>query len=621
MQNIISIDPNSLKIVSVVYGPGSVKYGSDALGGVIEFITADAVYPQETDYLIDTKAMLRYSSANNERTFNSNLIFANKVISSLTSVTHSNFGDLRAGTKNTDIYGDIAFRNHSVKVLNNEDVMIENDKPELQLNSGYSQLNILQKLSFEPFHLTKVDYTLNYSVTGNIPRYDRLTQYNGENFKYAEWYYGPQKLLTNTLHVEKKSKKFRIEKSDYIVSTQKYYESRHSRRFQSSELNSNYEEVDVVFAKANFDRRYAYNFYTSYGIEATYNDVKSIGEILDISTNEIVPNASRYPEKSTYVLGSAYIHTKKIIDQYAYLTAGVRYNYVYLNSDFSNKTFYDFPYDNITIKTDATNVSFGAYYQNLRGVVFKINAATGFRAPNVDDVGKVFDSEPGNVVVPNRNLKPEYAYNIDFSIQNKSLKAIDIELNTFFVLLRDAMVRRDVLFNGMDSIFYNGQLSKVQSLVNAEKAMIYGGTMVFKYKFDKYFSIATNLTLTKGQTSDNEPLRHVPPFFAQSKMVYENEKLKVELSSNYNGRIAYKNMATTEIEKPHLYAKDANGNPYSPAWHTFNFKAIYNPVKQLKVVFSTENIFDRYYRTYSSGIAAAGRNFSIALRWNFNHEL
>jgi len=48
--------------------------------------------------------------------------------------------------------------------------------------------------------------------------------------------------------------------------------------------------------------------------------------------------------------------------------------------------------------------------------LFKLNIGTGFRAPNIDDMAKVFDSEPGNVIVPNDNLKPEYIYNADIGL-------------------------------------------------------------------------------------------------------------------------------------------------------------------------------------------------------------
>ena len=37
LQNIITVDPSILERVEVLYGPSSVSYGSDALGGVVAF--------------------------------------------------------------------------------------------------------------------------------------------------------------------------------------------------------------------------------------------------------------------------------------------------------------------------------------------------------------------------------------------------------------------------------------------------------------------------------------------------------------------------------------------------------------------------------------------------------
>jgi hemoglobin/transferrin/lactoferrin receptor protein len=44
----------------------------------------------------------------------------------------------------------------------------------------------------------------------------------------------------------------------------------------------------------------------------------------------------------------------------------------------------------------------------------------------------------------------------------------------FFTCLKNAMVRRDFLINGKDSIVYDGFLSEVEALVNAESGGIYG---------------------------------------------------------------------------------------------------------------------------------------------------
>ena len=39
LQNAITIDPNAIERVEVVYGSSSVGYGSDALGGVVHYFT------------------------------------------------------------------------------------------------------------------------------------------------------------------------------------------------------------------------------------------------------------------------------------------------------------------------------------------------------------------------------------------------------------------------------------------------------------------------------------------------------------------------------------------------------------------------------------------------------
>jgi len=63
-----------------------------------------------------------------------------------------------------------------------------------------------------------------------------------------------------------------------------------------------------------------------------------------------------------------------------------------------------------------------------------------------------------------------------------------------------------------------------------------------------------------------------------------------------------------------LYAKDTDGNPYAPAWTTLNFKSSFVLSKFITVDAGVENILDKRYRPYSSGVTAAGRNFIAALR-------
>jgi hemoglobin/transferrin/lactoferrin receptor protein len=66
-----------------------------------------------------------------------------------------------------------------------------------------------------------------------------------------------------------------------------------------------------------------------------------------------------------------------------------------------------------------------------------------------------------------------------------------------------------------------------------------------------------------------------------------------------------------------VFPNDENGNPFSPSWHTINFKASYDIAKFLTLNGGVENITDQQYRTYSSGINAPGINFIIGLRARF----
>jgi hemoglobin/transferrin/lactoferrin receptor protein len=73
-------------------------------------------------------------------------------------------------------------------------------------------------------------------------------------------------------------------------------------------------------------------------------------------------------------------------------------------------------------------------------------------------------------------------------------------------------------------------------------------------------------------------------------------------------------LALSERADNHLYAKDDNGNPYAPSWFTFNAKASYQLMSEISIDVGVENILDKRYRPYASGITAPGRNLIISLR-------
>ena len=77
------------------------------------------------------------------------------------------------------------------------------------------------------------------------------------------------------------------------------------------------------------------------------------------------------------------------------------------------------------------------------------------------------------------------------------------------------------------------------------------------------------------------------------------------------------NLNPEEQQKPFIYARDETGELYSPSWYTLNFKAMYQVTEKLSFSAGVENITDQRYRPYSSGLAAAGRNFILSFMLRF----
>ncbi len=201
LQNVISLDPFTIEEAEVLFGPGSVIYGSDAIGGVMSFQTLTPQLSVTDKPLTTGKAVARYSSANNEITAHFDVGIGWKKWSLLSSVSSNKYGDLKMGSKGPDEY----LRPFYVQRQDSVDVVVTNDDPRIQRPSGYSQINMMQKLRFKPNDKWNFEYGFHYSVTSEYSRYDRHIRYKNGLPRYGEWYYGPQKWMMNNLSVSHNS--------------------------------------------------------------------------------------------------------------------------------------------------------------------------------------------------------------------------------------------------------------------------------------------------------------------------------------------------------------------------------------------------------------------------------
>lgn len=618
IQNVISIDPFTIKSTEVIFGPGSVIYGSDAIGGVMNFYTNNPQFSKTDSLEVFGKSNYRYSSANNENTVHVDFNLGKREWAFLSSLTYNNFGDLKMGSHGPTSY----LRNSYVVTENGQDRLQENDNAKKQVPTGYDQINVMQKVLFRPNSNWNINLSAYYSETSDYSRYDRLIRpsKDGLGLRSAEWSYGPQKWFMGNLQFYKNGKGKFYDGLKITTAYQNFVESRKDRGFGDDIRYGSKENVDAISANVDFENKRIGNLRLYYGGEYVFNKIGSAGNEFNIETMVTSPSASRYPDNSTWQTLAGYISGELRAKPNFTFLSGLRYSHVWIDAIF-DQTFYSFPFNDADLSTGALTGSLGFSWFPKADLQLTFNGSTGFRAPNIDDVGKIFDSEPGSVVVPNPDLEPEYAYNLEVGIQKNFNDRLMLKGASFYTYLVDALVRRDFQFNGNSEIMYNGELHNVQAIQNAAKAYVYG----FEFGLDAFLtenlSVNANLTFTEGieeeQDGTDTPGRHVAPTFGDFHIVWKNQKLKTDLFANFNGEISFGDLAMSERTKDYIYAVDADGNPYSPSWYTLNFRSQYQLSHALKFTANLENFTDQRYRSYSSGIVAPGINLILGVGYTF----
>ena len=161
-------------------------------------------------------------------------------------------------------------------------------------------------------------------------------------------------------------------------------------------------------------------------------------------------------------------------------------------------------------------------------------------------------------------------------------------------------------------------MSQAQAMQNAAFAKVYGFQLGIEIKLPAGFMLLGDINYQKGEEELEDGTisasRHAAPFFGVTRLRYQFKKLTMEIYGFYQAERDYQNLAREEQAKDEIYAKDANGNNYSPQWYTLNFKGMIQLNESVGLSAGIENITDQRYRPYSSGIGGAGRNFVLAVR-------
>ena len=633
LQNLITVDEYLIDDIEVVFGPSSVLYGSDALGGTVNIKSKSVQFKSTPDW--NGGIYSSYSSAYKGIKTNIFSTYETSKYSTITSLSFKKFGDIKMGLWRPHGFENWGLVHH---YINDDGELSCNKNPNTQRNTGYSQYDFFNKLIVKISDNWRATWNTQYSTSSNIPRFDRLNDDDlqctmdsenscnaGENLKFHTYYYGPQERRFNSLSftgIETGS----FDKTELIIANQFITESRHKLKLsdylnnpdnRNEDTSRKYETVDIYSVNTNFKKN---NFY--FGSETIYNEVRSTSNIFDPEDKWSIGD-TRYPPGGSSIFSHAlYLNSVWRLSHQFQAEIGGRYTFSNIKGSFPDTLKRPFAYvEGLELNDDSNILSGNIKFVYYPSDSWKISSVTarGFHTPNVDDMLKVFE-KGDRLVIPNVYLKPEYSFSQEFSISKNINNNIDLYGVGFYTRIKNAMAMDSIgvtqgVFNGEPLIqyayLYEDEIKYLFANQNSEKPTdIFGGTLGFSVEI-KGFDFSGDVNFTKGinHASNLGPVAHIPPVFGKFELVknYKNWKFKC-LFLHAGAKPANE---FDEANVDNLYETPYQDGNWvgSPKWSTLNLAVNYKLNESFKLQVNVDNILNRHYKTFSSGLSAPGRNF------------
>lgn len=554
-QYLNTVDIFTLQNVEIVRGSGSVQYGSDALGGVVYLQTKDPLFAMDKNKWTGNFTG-RYITQNMEKTARAEMAYGAKKTAILAGYSYRDFGDLYGG-----------------------------DTTGKQSPSGYREDAFNVKMLFA----LPADWQLKLShqslLQKHVPVYHKIVL---ENYLLNKMH--PQNKHVSYANLSKSFSNRYLRRINFTLSHQQSLETRISQKNQSTTHTEETDKVHTLGATVELFHQFNTYWSANSGAEFYFDKIRSSKATTNLQTGNIVDGRGLYPDNASYKNLSVYSLHQYNIRKW-FLTAGLRYN-----KNFALIT--DENLGKIKVNPQALVANVGALFKALQYTSVYANFSSGYRAPNIDDMGTLgivdFRYEQ-----PAYDLKPEYNYNYEAGIKHQTNK-VSVQAAAYYSTLKNLITRAQMKGQQIDG--YN-----VYKKENAESGYIKGVELFANYLPLENLQIAAQLAYQQGwNNTKDEPLRRVPPLFGSVSANYSVNKFFVKAEI----------LAADKQSKLAQGDKDDNRIPAggTPGWSVINFYAGYHFNKHFSVNTSLQNILNKDYRLHGSGINGAGRSMIVSLK-------
>ncbi len=557
-QYLSTIDPYLVQQLEVVRGAGSVLYGSDAMGGVVNVITRD---PEFSSYGWKTGAGLygKWMSDEMQKSGRGEISISNKTMAFMGGFTYNDFGDIVGG-----------------------------DTTGKQTPTGYTGYAADAKLRLRLTERNELQLAYQYDRQDDVPRYDKLIS------GYARYHFDPQIRQLGYLRFKSTSDNKWLRQITLTGSLNQSDETRILQKENSEKVTNEHDLVNTWGAVAEVNSVPAPGWHFQSGIEFYYDKINS--DKTEREGSNINALRGYYPDGATSASFALYTTHTLDVRSFSFILGG-RFNAYHIQAD--DPEFGDVDVSPAALVGSASAVYHAGSHYNLIASLY-----SAFRAPNLNDLSS-FGTFNYGVEVPNPDLKPERSLNTEVGVKTR-YERFSGSLFLYNNRLSNLIERTEARYDGQDSL--NGE--KVYRKENFAKAFIRGIEAEAQYELVTWLSLYGNVSYTYGQNESlDEPMRRIPPLNGRLGIRYAHPEgfwVRLEwLSAAKQDRLASGDISDSRIPE---------GG--TPGWNVLNLRAGYT-WKWLNISSGLNNIFNEDYRTHGSGINGYGRSFWLSLHLSF----
>lgn len=576
------IDVDTLKAAEILRGPASSQFGSDGLAGAVSFRTLDPVDLLKKDARFGGFARTQYAQVD----------------------------------KSWGVSVGVAGRSDNVDAM----VLVSHRKGHETETQGNNDSRTAQRTKANPVDydtnsiLAKVNVALNAShkIGLAVDAYER-----NEDTKL----YSGQTAAITAVNAKDKLDRVRVSaehrfndiNSPYIqrAETQLYVQNSKTNQFTAETRptagnrdrdNTNKTQVYGIntLLESNFT-----NQKLTYGADLSRADITALRDGRNYTGAPLV--ASKPFPDTTYTLAGLFIQDEIELGQFSIIPA-LRYDHYKLAADSNGYTG-----SLINMSGSAVTPRFGVVWRLAPMFAPYAQWSKGFKPPTPDQVNTSFANNTSFYrVIGSPDLKPEYSDTVEVGVRGKN-QQLGYSVTAFHSKYKDFISQQQVGGNmtpGNPAIF---------QYINFGKVTINGVEARLSVNATSALSFSAGVAYTKGDSDHNgvkKPLETIDPVKAVLGTRYKADNWGAFADITHSAAKSTSRMPTET-------------NFASGAYTIVDVGAHWNPVKDVTVSATINNLFDKKYwqwsdvrglaqnTTFADAYTSPGRNAQISLRYNF----